>query len=92
MATSEARGPEGWQPGVDRALGRGLQPRVDRRLDLQAAAERELRALLAAAELVDHLLLDPRREVRVLACPRAGRSGRAVGIVRACGLVLRRVR
>jgi hypothetical protein len=58
IATSEARGPD--------LLGRGLQVRVDRRLDPQAALERELGALLAAAELVDDLLLDPGGEVRVL--------------------------
>ena len=67
MATSEARGPETIrQPGLDRVVGRLLEPRVDRGLDAQAALERALRSLLPAAELVDDLLLDPGREVRVV--------------------------
>ncbi len=54
------------QPGVDRLLRGVLDLAVDRGADLQAAVEREAGALLAAAEAVDHLLLDPRREVGVL--------------------------
>ena len=54
------------QPGADRVVGGLLEAPVDRGLDRQAALERLARAGLAAAELVDHLLLDPGGEVRVL--------------------------
>ena len=55
------------QPGVDRLVGGVLQLAVDRGPDAQAALEGLPRALLAAAELVHDLLLDPGREVRVVA-------------------------
>ena len=67
IATSDARGPERFgSQALIAFVGRLLKPRVDRGLDAQAALERALRALLPAAELVDHLLLDPGREVRVV--------------------------
>ena len=61
-----ARAAEVGQPGADRVVGRLLEAPVDRRLDGQAALERLAGAGLAAAELVDDLLLDPGREVGVL--------------------------
>jgi len=42
-----------WAASLDRLLGRVLQARVDRRLDLQAPSKARWAALLAAAELVD---------------------------------------
>ena len=67
IATSEARGPPSFGSQSLIAFSAAFcSLRVDRRLDLQAALERELRALLAAAELVDDLLLDPGGEVREL--------------------------
>ena len=59
------------QPLVDGVLRCLLEPGVERRLHGQAALERAPCAGLAAAELVDDLLLDPRREVGVLRCPRS---------------------
>ena len=65
-ATSEARGPAGsGSQAFDGVLRGVLQAGVERRPDRQAALEGTARALLPAAELVDDLLLDPRREVRV---------------------------
>ena len=63
IATSDARGPAGFAARPYRVVGRLLELGIDSRLDLQAALERALRALLPAAELVDDLLLDPRGEV-----------------------------
>jgi hypothetical protein len=51
---------------------------VERRLDRQATLERLTGADLAAAELVDHLLADPRGEVAVLRGPPAA-AGRRRG-------------
>ena len=57
----------------DRLLGRLLELEVERRADLQAAAER-----VTAAVAVDELLLDPRGEVgRVADLASASGSGRA---------------
>jgi hypothetical protein len=53
------------QPLLDGGLGGVLKVAVDRRLDREPALERAARALLAAAQAVDDLLLDPRGEVRV---------------------------
>ena len=61
-----ARAAEVGQPGADRVVGGLLEAPVDRGLDRQAALEGLAGAGLAAAELVDHLLLDPGREVGVL--------------------------
>ena len=67
IATSAARGPSRLGSQALIACSAAvLQLAVDRRPDAQAALERLPRALLAAAELVDDLLLDPGGEVRVL--------------------------
>ena len=49
MATSDALGPDAGQPAGDRLLGRRLQLGIERRLDLQAAAEDERRPVAVDA-------------------------------------------
>ena len=66
MATSAARGPSGLGSQLSIAsVAASWSSAVDRGPDAQAALEGQPRALLAAAEPVDDLLLDPGGEVRV---------------------------
>ena len=93
IATIEARGPEAKGSQLRIAVvGRLLDLGVERRLDGQAARERAPGAELAAAELVDDLLLDPGGEVGVLRVLARGRDvgarGQALG---RGGVVLRLV-
>ena len=79
------------EPVADRGRGRLLDLRVERRLDGEAAGEGAPGAELAAAELVDDLLLDPRGEVGVLRVLARRRDVRARGQALGHGLVVLRL-